>query len=152
MLRLNESLEHKLVRDIDVLRTVFPGSVASSLADQGDLERRGSVSGSTSHGLVPLADGIGNSSKCVPLTKETLDLMDTPVPSGVLAEEFAYHGLAPSFLKEMHQARELLNDIYTDIKRYIPLGLPLIRRHCIERRERICREYEIASDLFHNTI
>src|SRR5436190_9743021 len=103
MLRLNENLEHRLVRDIDALRTAFPGSVTSSLADKDDLERRGSVSVSTSHGLFTLADGIGDSPNRVPLTKETLDLMDTPVPSGVLAEEFAYHGLTPSFLKEMHQ-------------------------------------------------
>jgi hypothetical protein len=44
--------------------------------------------------------------------------MDTPVPSGVLAEEFAYHGLAPSFLKERHSARMLLEEIYTEIKKY----------------------------------
>ena len=34
------------------------------------------------------------------------------------SEEFAYHGLAPSFLKERHAARELLNEIYTEIKMY----------------------------------
>jgi len=53
----------------------------------------------------------------VPLTKESLDLMDAPIPSGVLAEEFAYHGLAPSFLKEMHQACERLEEICAEIMR-----------------------------------
>lgn len=114
MLRLNDKLEHKLVTDIESLRSNFPETTAPSLADN---KRRGSVNESTSYSSVTLGDGIGSLSKRVPLTKESLDLMDTPVPSGVLAEEFAYHGLAPAYLKEMVQARELLDEIYTEIKR-----------------------------------
>jgi hypothetical protein len=70
--------------------------------------------------LVPSAFGediLTTRSASLPLTKEALDLMDTPVPSGVLAEEFAYHGLAPSFLKEMTKARDLLDEILTELKR-----------------------------------
>lgn len=116
MLRLNESLEHKLVRDIESLRISFPGTVAPSGVEDGS-KGRYAMREATSHVPVILGDGIGALAKRIPLTKESLDLMDTPVPSGVLAEEFAYHGLAPSFLKEMHQARELLDEIYSEIKR-----------------------------------
>jgi hypothetical protein len=42
---------------------------------------------------------------------------------GMLASEFAYHGLAPAHLKEMHQARELLDQIYTDIKKSFLVGV-----------------------------
>jgi hypothetical protein len=119
MLRLNEHLEHKLITDIEPLRTAFPGTAPTSIADKDDLKHRGSVSGST-FDPVTLGNGIGGTVyDRVPLTKESLDLMDAPIPSGVLAEEFAYHGLAPSFLKEIHQARELLDEIYTEIKKWI---------------------------------
>jgi len=43
--------------------------------------------------------------------------MDTPIPSGVLAQEFAYHGLAPSALRETTRARTLLDQIYVEIQR-----------------------------------
>jgi len=123
MLRLNENLEHKLVTDIEILRTAFPGTASPSVMGKEEFKRRGSVSGSTSYGPVTLGDGIGISFNRVPLTKESLDLMDTPIPSGVLAEEFAYHGFAPSHVKELHQAHELLDEIYTEIKKYSSLDI-----------------------------
>ena len=118
VLRLNENLEKKLVIDIEILRTAFPGTVPPSVVGKEEFRRRGSVGESTSHGPVTLGDGIGASFNRVPLTKESLDLMDTPIPSGVLAEEFAYHGFAPSHVKELHRAHELLDEIYTEIKKY----------------------------------
>jgi hypothetical protein len=128
MIRLSENLENKLVTHIEAFRMIFPGTATNSVVDKEDLKlRRGSISESVSGrsraaagGTMPtvgLGEGLGITYNRVPLTKESLDLMDTPVPSGVLAEEFAYHGLAPSFLKEMHQARELLDEIYTEIKK-----------------------------------
>lgn len=118
MLRLNENLEKKLVTDIEILRSAFPGTVPPSVVDKEESKCKGSVSESTSHGPVTLGDGIGVSFNRVPLTKESLDLMDTPIPSGLLAEEFAYHGFAPLHVKELHQAHQLLDEIYTEIKRY----------------------------------
>jgi hypothetical protein len=129
LLRLSEKLEDKLVTDIEALRMIFPGTTTNSVVDKEELKmRRGSTTESitgrapaTAGGGVPttsLGEGIGMTYNRVPLTKESLDLMDTPVPGGVLAEEFAYHGLAPSFLKEMHLARELLDEVYTEIKLY----------------------------------
>jgi hypothetical protein len=118
MLRLNENFEKKLVTDIEILRTAFPGTAPPSVVGKEEFKRGGSTNESTSQGQVTLGDGIGNSFNRVPLTKESLDLMDTPIPSGVLAEEFAYHGFAPSHVKELHQAHELLDEIYIEIKRY----------------------------------
>jgi hypothetical protein len=123
MLRLNENLENKLVTDIEVLRTAFPGTAPPSVVGKEDFKRTGSVSESTSHSPATLGDGIGISSNRVPLTKESLDLMDTPIPSGVLAEEFAYHGFAPSHVKELQQAHELLDTIYTNIKKYLSFNV-----------------------------
>src|SRR5215471_29258 len=117
MLRLNKNLEKKLVTDIEILRTAFPGTVPPSVAGKEEFKRRGSVSESPSHGSTTLGDGIGIVFNRVPLTKESLALMDTPIPSGVLAEEFAYHGFAPSHVKELHQAHQLLDEIYTEIKK-----------------------------------
>lgn len=113
MLRLNEPLQYKLVTEIESLRITFPASAAPSVVDKDDIARRDSINMYTQ---VNLGDGIGEGNR-VPLTKEVLDLMDTPVPAGVLAEEFAYHGLTPSFLKEIHQAQQLLDEIYTEIKK-----------------------------------
>lgn len=118
MFRLPEALEHNLVTNIEALRMPFISSTAPSVADPSDFNCRDSVTVSTSRAPPTMQ---GNTDTFVynrvPLTKESLDLMDTPVPSGVLAEEFAYHGLAPSFLKESHAAREMLDEIYTEIKR-----------------------------------
>ena len=117
MLRLGERLDKQLVGDIEALRVAFPGIATSSVADYDDLKCRDPMDECAS-GNPTLADGFGQQNYGrVPLTKNFLDLMDAPIPSGVLAEEFAYHGLAPSFLKEMHQARELLDKIYTEIKK-----------------------------------
>jgi hypothetical protein len=116
LMRLNDNLELKLVRDIETLRITFPGTAAPSIVDKDGFRGRYTTSDATSYVPITLGDGIGTLAKRIPLTKESLDLMDTPVPSGVLAEEFAYHGLTPSFLKEIHQARELLDEIYTEIK------------------------------------
>ena len=122
LLRLEDELQEKLVTDIDALKPSFPATAsnAPSAVGNDDLKRRGSVSESTFHGNVTLGEGIGGVGaqyNRVPLTKESLDLMDAPIPSGVLASEFAYHGLAPAHLKEMHKARELLDTIYTEIKK-----------------------------------
>jgi hypothetical protein len=120
-LRLNEKLADKLITNIEVLRIAFPGTAVPSIADPEDIKSRVSMSETPSFTPMALGEGIGSTDyNRVPLTKESLDLMDTPVPSGVLAEEFAYHGLAPSFLKEMHQARELLEEIYCEVKKYAP--------------------------------
>ena len=71
--------------------------------------------------------------------------MDTPIPSGVLAEEFAYHGFAPSHVKELHQAHELLDEIYTEIKTYSFIAYRLIiHRQSVAKREKICQEFEMA--------
>jgi hypothetical protein len=157
MIRLSEKLEKKLVTHIEALRMIFPGTTTNSVADKEDLKFHGasiseSVSGrsrATAAGgpmpTVGLGEGIGITYNRVPLTKESLDLMDTPVPSGVLAEEFAYHGLAPSFLKEMHQARELLDEIYTEIKRYCPFN-QIDGRNSQARKECIAAEFQIAFD------
>jgi hypothetical protein len=100
----------------------FPGSTAPSIASPSlvDTDRP-----SHRHSVSPAkpatsGDNIGDTGlyNRVPLTKASLDLMDMPIPSGVLAEEFAYHGLAPSFLKERHFATVLLDQIYTAIKRF----------------------------------
>jgi hypothetical protein len=117
--RLRDGLRDKFVTNIEALKVNFPAAPADSNADKGDMKRRDSSAGL--HSPVTLGEGIASASfgNRVPLTKESLDLMDTPVPSGVLAETFAYHGLAPSFLKEMHQAHEMLDEIYTEVKRYI---------------------------------
>lgn len=124
MLRLNGNFENKLVTDIEILRTTFPGTVPPSVIDKEESKRGGFVSESTSYSQATLGDGIGVPFNRVPLTKESLDLMDTPIPSGVLAEEFAYHGFAPSHVKELHQAHELLDEIYTEIKRYsLPISV-----------------------------
>jgi hypothetical protein len=102
----------------------FPRSTAPSIAspslvdtDHPDPSRRNSVSPAKP---ATSGDSIGDTAAYnrVPLTKASLDLMDMPIPSGVLAEEFAYHGLAPSFLKERHSATVLLDQIYTAIKRF----------------------------------
>ena len=119
MLRLNENVEKKLVTDIEILRTAFPGTAPPSVVGKEEFKHTGSVSEFTSHSPATLGDGIGMSFNRVPLTKESLDLMDTPIPSGVLAEEFAYHGFAPSHVKELHQAHELLDAIYANIKKYL---------------------------------
>jgi hypothetical protein len=117
MFRLQGKLKDTLVTDIEALRVTFPATAANSVVDK-DEKRKGSRSDFPSASPVTLGDGIGAASyNRVPLTKESLDLMDTPVPGGVLAETFAYHGLAPSFLKEMHQAHELLDEIYTEVKK-----------------------------------
>ena len=122
MLRLKEELQSKLVTSIEVLRISLPRTANSSVTDRDDLSRRGSLHES-SHAFTGLGEQIDSTSyNRLPLTKESLDLMDTPVPSGVLAEEFAYHGLAPSFLKEMTRARELLDEIYIEIKKYLKRG------------------------------
>ena len=124
MLRLNPDLQRKLITGIDALRVAFPGTPAGSVADTSEFykPRESSRKGFSFENHV-LGEGIGDTSSGnrLPLTKESLDLMDTPVPSGVLAEEFAYHGLAPSFLKEIRQARQLLDNIYTEIKMYFQL-------------------------------
>src|SRR5579859_4205466 len=115
MLRLPDPLQNSLITNIDALRMPFPGSTAPSTADQS---RRNSISSPAnlppSHGDTTVDTKVYNR---VPLTKATLDLMDMPVPSGILAEGFAYHGLAPSFLKERHLATVLLDQIYSEIKR-----------------------------------
>jgi hypothetical protein len=116
MFRLKDELQDTLVTDIEALRITFPATAANSVVDK-DEKHRGSRSDFPSS-PVTLGDGIGAASyNRVPLTKESLDLMDTPVPSGILAETFAYHGLTPSFLKEMHKAHELLDEIYAEIKK-----------------------------------
>jgi len=121
MLRLNESLEDKLIRDIEALRLPFPGSLAPSVADTDDLKQRASTFENSPYTPVPLGEGIGATYNRVPLTKESLDLMDTPIPSGVsLAAEFAYHGLAPAFRKGLEEAQGLLEDIYSEIKKFVP--------------------------------
>ena len=117
MLRLSKSLQHRLVTDIEALRVTFPGSAAPSVTGKVDLMFRDSVSACKP---VNLGEGIDEGNR-MPLTKEVLDLMDTPIPSGLLAAEFAYHGLTPSFLHETHQAHQLLDEIYTEIKKYINL-------------------------------
>ena len=114
---MNDELQDKLITNIDILRIAFPGSTNNSIADRDDLMRRGTMSEAINYPIPSLGEGITTEYNRLPLTKESLDLMDTPVPSGVLAEEFAYHGLAPCFLKEMTQARDLLDSIYTEIKR-----------------------------------
>ena len=117
MLRLSEKLQKDLITNIEILRIPFQGTAVQSIMEKNDLKRKASQSESTSYSLVMPSKGVGGDvCHVAPLTKEFLDLMDTPVPSGILAKEFAYHGLAPSFLKEMHQARELLDEIYTEIK------------------------------------
>jgi hypothetical protein len=116
MSRLEEGLQDKLVTNIESLRVAYPGSACSSIADKEDLKRRGSTSGRSTPGFMERSE---RSYGATPLTRETLDLMDAPIPSGVLAEEFAYHGLAPSFLREMHQAHELLDQICTALKEYV---------------------------------
>jgi hypothetical protein len=119
MFRLNGKLEDKRITDIEALRAGFPGTASSSVADKEDLKCRRPISGSTSYGPGTPDDGIGNTAyNRVPLTRESLDLMDAPIPSGVLAEEFAYHGLARSFLKEMQEARQLLDKICLEVKWY----------------------------------
>ena len=127
MLRLDDALQDKLVTDIEALKPFFPATVsnAPSVFGKGESERRNSVSASTFHGSITLGEGVdgdGARSNRVPLTKESLDLMDAPIPCGMLASEFAYHGLAPTHLKEMHEARDLLDQIYTQIKKYDPPG------------------------------
>jgi hypothetical protein len=118
LFRLDDGLKEKLVTHIDALRANFPATATNSVADKEDIKLRTAMSGLPSLPMT-LGDGIGTTSyNRVPLTKESLDLMDTPVPSGVLAETFAYHGLAPSYLREMHQAHELLDEIYTEVKKY----------------------------------
>jgi hypothetical protein len=122
LLRLDDELQAKLVIDIEALKPSFPATAsnAPSVAGKDEFRRRDSVSDSTIHGGVTLGEGIGGVASQynrVPLTKESLDLMDAPIPSGMLASEFAYHGLAPAHLKEMHEARELLDQIYSEIKK-----------------------------------
>jgi len=117
LLRLNNEMQDQLVTNIEVLRIAFPGTTNNSVADRDDLIRRDSINDPAMHTTPALGEGIAPQYNRMPLTKEALDLMDTPVPSGVLAEEFAYHGLASSFLKEMTQARNLLDDIYTEVKK-----------------------------------
>jgi len=98
----------------------FVGSTAPSVADPKELKHRESVTSPAAR-ATSASQGNGTDTLVynrIPLTKASLDLMDMPVPSGVLAEEFAYHGLAPSFLKERHEARMLLDVIYTEIKKY----------------------------------
>ena len=121
-MRLDDELQAKLVTDIEALKPSFPATAsnAPSAVGKDEFKRRSSVSDSTFQGGVPLGEGIGgvgSQYNRVPLTKESLDLMDAPIPSGMLASEFAYHGLAPAHLKEMHEARELLDQIYTEIKK-----------------------------------
>jgi hypothetical protein len=114
MLRLPEDLQAKLVTEIEVLKIAFPGTPAPSIADKDEFLRRRETG---NDGPMGLGAGIATGNR-IPLTKESLDLMDTPVPSGVgLAAEFAYHGLAPSFLKEIHRAQQLLDSIYTEVKK-----------------------------------
>jgi len=122
LLRLEDELQEKLVTDIEALKPSFPATASNvpSVVAKDEGKRTESVGESTFHGSVTLGEGIGGvgaQSNRVPLTKESLDLMDAPIPSGVLASEFAYHGLAPAHLKEMHEARELLDQIYTEIKK-----------------------------------
>lgn len=119
MLRLNDKLKCDRIADIEALRTGFPGTASSSATDKEDLKSRRFVGGSASSSPVTPDDGIGSTSyNRVPLTKESLDLMDAPIPSGVLAEEFAYHGLARSFLKELHETRQLIDEIYLAVQKY----------------------------------
>ena len=66
MLRLNKSLEHKLVTDIEILRTAFPGSAAPSVLGKEELKSRGSVSGSTSYGSVILGEGTAHERLLLP--------------------------------------------------------------------------------------
>jgi len=114
MLRLAQNLQDQLVTAIEALKVGPPGTPAPSIADNNDWHNRPEPG---SKGAMGLGASMANNNR-IPLTKESLDLMDTPVPSGVgLAAEFAYHGLAPSFLKEMHQAQQRLGSIYSEIKR-----------------------------------
>jgi hypothetical protein len=115
LIRLKEELQEKLVTNIEALRTAYPGSGPSSVGDKEDPKRRGSTSGPFTIGGVSDAFADSTYSVTAPLTREALDLMDAPIPSGVLAEEFAYHGLAPSYLRAMHQAHELLDQICTEL-------------------------------------
>jgi hypothetical protein len=146
MLRLTSNLQHKLITDIDALRVAFPGTPAGSVADTSEFykPKESSHKPVTFDPTLPGEEsGATTSGTRLPLTKASLDLMDTPVPSGVLAEEFAYHGLAPSFLKEMHHARQVLDEIYTEIKMYSDYNLVDIR-HSKIRRELICSEFQLA--------
>ena len=114
---MKDGLQDKLVANIEALRVAYPGSASSSIAHKEDVKRRESASGFSTVGV---SQPIGETNyRFTPLTKETLDLMDAPIPSGVLAEEFAYHGLAPSFLREMHQAQELLDQICSELREYV---------------------------------
>lgn len=131
LVRLDDVLQDKLVTDIEALKPSFPATAsnAPSVVGKEESKRRDSVSESKFHGRATLGKGIGgvgSQYNRVPLTKESLDLMDAPIPSGVLASEFAYHGLAPAHLKEMHQARELLDQIYSEIKKSSPQPTSLI--------------------------
>jgi len=117
MLRLPDNLQDKLVTEVEVLKIAFPGTPAPSIASKDEFHRRRDA---PSEGPMGRGTGIASGNR-IPLTKESLDLMDTPIPSGVgLAAEFAYHGLAPSFLKEMHKAQQLLDSVYTEVKKYAP--------------------------------
>jgi len=137
MLRLAENLQHQFVTVIEVLKIAVPGTPARSIADKDKWRNRREPAGEGP--MVSMAN-----SNRIPLTKESLDLMDTPVPNSVgLAAEFAYHGLAPSFLKEMHQAQQLVGSIYSEIKKYASCILSDIRQS-IERRERIAQQFEMA--------
>jgi hypothetical protein len=145
LFRLGDELKYKLVTNIEALRVNFPGTAANSVVDKDETKHRASMSALGSSVPVTLGDGIGVPYNRVPLTKESLDLMDTPVPSGVLAETFAYHGLAPSFLRELHQAHELLDEIYTEVKKYLPNPNELLMSRASQtRRNCICAEFQMA--------
>lgn len=121
MLRLPDKFRHDLVTNIEVLRIAYPGTYPS-IGDEDELLKGKKPPEPVSESPMDLSVSLATSGNRIPLTKESLDLMDTPVPSGIgLAAEFAYHGLAPSFLKEMHQAQHLLDSIYSEIKRYSSL-------------------------------
>jgi hypothetical protein len=121
LLRLGDEFQEKLVTQIEALRPAYPAtaSVAPSGADKNEAKPKDCPK-STFAGGTLLGEGIGGLGATfnrVPLTKESLDLMDAPIPSGVLASEFAYHGLAPAHLEEMREARELLDKIYTELRK-----------------------------------
>jgi len=140
MLRLAENLQGQLVTAIEALKIGPRGTPAASIADNNDWHNRPEP---VSEGPMGLGASMASSIR-IPLTKESLDLMDTPVPSGVgLAAEFAYHGLAPSFLKKMHQAQQLLGSIYSEIKKYASCILSKVSQS-MEGRKRIAQQFEMA--------
>jgi hypothetical protein len=114
---LKPELQSKLITDITVLRITYPGTTAGSTIEGSDSRRESISEISTGFRHIEWEDNAGATKQEVPLTHELFDLMDMPVPSGMLAGEFAYHGLAPAVLNEVHNARELIDGISTEIKR-----------------------------------